>query len=128
MRPRFHGKRGFNDPRYENYKKALSMGIYAQFFIHVKKAPETGSKERSRFLNFNRYTLDVKAYRSRNTGDVDNYVKAAQDALQDSGLILDDCQIDRITGEKFIDKFRPRLEVILVQTQSWEQHQLAIGD
>lgn len=126
-RPRFHKGRGFNDPRYENYKKALAGAIYGEFFPYIQPAPEKGSPERSRFLNFNRFNLEVKAYRAKNTGDVDNYIKTVQDALQDSGLILDDSQIDKVVGEKFIDKFHPRIEFVLTQTQSWEQFKLAIG-
>jgi Holliday junction resolvase RusA-like endonuclease len=127
QRPRFNGRFAFNDTRYSAYKKDLATAVQKECRGQITPAPEPNTKARSLFLNTNRYKLRVRAYRSRNTGDVDNFVKTVLDALQDSGVIADDCQVDKIIGEKFIDKVCPRISFLLEQTQSQEQFQLAIG-
>jgi Holliday junction resolvase RusA-like endonuclease len=128
QRPRFNGKFVFNDKRYSNYKSNFSAAIKHYFENDIKPSPKTGTKERALFLNQNRYRLKVKAYRSANRGDIDNFIKTVQDALQDSGLIADDAQIDKVVGTKFIDKINPRIEFILEQTQSQEQFKFLTGE
>lgn len=126
-RPRAHGKFHFNDHRYANYKKAFSSAILASNHQHLKDIPAPKTKDRSRYLNFNRYKLQVRAYCSHDRSDTDNLGKVVMDALQDSGLIADDRQIIKLTVEKFIDKINPRIAFRLVQTQSWEQLNMELG-
>lgn len=121
QRPRFNGKFVFNDKRYSNYKAQLAGEIKYQFAQFIQLPPPANTKERSLFLQANRYRLKVKAYRSRNTGDVDNFLKTVQDALQDSGLIFDDSQLDKVIAEKFIDRMMPRIEFTLTKIQNTEQ-------
>lgn len=109
-RPRFNGKHGYNDPKYSQYKRSLSRAINAAYGYITWGIPPAGDKNRSKYLAANRYHLTVRAYRSENRGDVDNFVKTVQDALQDAGVIADDCQIDSISAEKFLDKANPRIE------------------
>ncbi len=98
------------------------------FLDQLPTPPAAGSKERSDYLANNRYALIVKVYRSVNRGDLDNYVKTVLDAMQDAGLFADDSQIDRITGEKFIDRENPRIVFTLKQTCGVDQKRLITGE
>lgn len=109
-RPRFNGKQSFNDPKYAQYKRSLSAFINREYGYFAWDIPKAGDKKRSKYLAANRYHLTVRAFRDENRGDVDNFLKTVQDALQDAGVIADDSQIDSIKAEKFIDKENPRIE------------------
>jgi len=50
-----------------------------------------------------------------NRGDIDNFIKTVQDALQDAGVVADDAQIDSVSGVKLIDKNNPRIEIELIK-------------
>ena len=124
FRPRFNGKFAYNDKRYMNYKAQLAAEIKYLFREYITRPPAPNTPARSQYLQANRYKLSVKAFRSCNRGDVDNFLKTIQDALQDSGLILDDSQLDKVIAEKFIDKMRPRIEFTLTKLQNTEQMKL----
>ena len=113
MRPRVAGRRAYTPPKYKKYKEALANAIKKEYGYFSWDIPEPNSKERTKYLANNRYILSVNVYRRTNRGDADNFLKSVQDALQDSGVIADDSQIDRATVEKFIDKENPRIELIL---------------
>lgn len=56
--------------------------------------------------------LDIKLYRPKKIGDLDNYLKVTIDSL--NGLFFDDDkQIKRLTAERFDDNINPRVEVII---------------
>ncbi len=130
QRPRFSRKTGraYTPPAYSNYKSQLAGEIHYQFRKFISPPPPTGSKERRDYFKANRYKLSVKAYRSRDTGDIDNFIKTVMDALKDSGLILNDSQIRRLVdSDILIDKISPRIEFTLTKMQNG-QIPLAIGD
>lgn len=103
----------FTEPKYAEYKKALATALKAEYGYFAWDIPAPGSKERSKWLKANRYTLTVKAFINPDRGDVDNYLKCAADAITQAGLIGDDSQIIIMTGMKYPDKQNPRLEITL---------------
>jgi Holliday junction resolvase RusA-like endonuclease len=92
----------YTPPDYAQYKKNLAEAIQARFV-------QDGDKD-------SRYKLVVDAYRSnRRAVDVDNLAKSVMDALQDSGVILNDSQIDELVCRKHYDPKCPRVEFVLEQ-------------
>ncbi len=124
-RPRFD-KRGFayTDPRYAKYKKDLAYFIRREFKDYLPSFPPKASKERTAYLKNNRYILILRVFRTVNRGDVDNHLKAIQDALQDARLFADDSQIDEARVTKSIDKMNPRIEFKLIHIQHQTQLKL----
>lgn len=119
MRPRFNGKRAFNDPKYSAYKKGLAAGLNAVAGFFSWDFPAPASKERSKWLQENRYQLAVQVYSSARRGDLSNFIKCIEDALQDAGVIADDVQIDGYLEPTFktIDKANPRVEIQLYKAE-----------
>lgn len=58
----------------------------------------------------------VDVYRPRNSGDVDGYAKGILDAFQAAGVIKNDSTIRRLTITKHVDKHRPRVEVVIYES------------
>lgn len=58
-------------------------------------------------------SIDVKLYRPRKSGDLDNSLKAILDSLK-GWLWHDDKQVTRIHAERFDDKVNPRAEVMVL--------------
>lgn len=56
--------------------------------------------------------LEVRIYRAAMRGDLDNYVKAASDFCNDV-VWEDDSQVVRIDAAMFLDRDRPRTEVVV---------------
>lgn len=54
--------------------------------------------------------IEIKAYRPRKIGDLDNLQKIIFDSLKGSAF-FDDKQIVRIVAERFDDKSNPRVEI-----------------
>lgn len=114
-RPRRSDSGGMFTPEpYRSYKEALAEALYLNFRQGKIPLPPTSVPyERQKYIKKNRYSLSVKVYRSKNVGDVDNYYKCISDAIQDSGLIVSDSQIDECYCIKLIDKVNPRIELEL---------------
>lgn len=75
--------------------------------IAVSFPGEPVAAQRPRAGRFGVYTPPgYRAYKY----DLATAIKAVQDALQDSGVLADDSQIDSVSGGKFIDKQNPRLQ------------------
>ena len=66
----------------------------------------------------NRFKLFARVYHSTERYDLDNSLKTLLDCLQMAGAITDDKLCFRIDAEKFIDRYRPRVEFAIV-----EQHE-----
>jgi Holliday junction resolvase RusA-like endonuclease len=82
--------------KYTDYKALLVQAILK--VKGVKKAlPPVSTKERKHWVRANRYQLciDVGQPDWRGT-DVDNYAKSVMDALEESGVLHNDNQIDRL--------------------------------
>jgi Holliday junction resolvase RusA-like endonuclease len=116
-RPRLGRFGTFNPPSYTRYKDALVKALRAEYGPLLMQFPASGSKERSRYLADNRFRLILEVYRATNRGDVDNYLKTAQDAIQQAGLLADDSQIDEIFCRKHLDRESPRLVFTLERLQ-----------
>jgi len=57
-------------------------------------------------------SVRVEVYRPRKIGDLDNSLKCLLDSLR--GLVFtDDAQVVRIEADRFDDKARPRVEVVV---------------
>jgi Holliday junction resolvase RusA-like endonuclease len=102
-RPRV-GKHGtYNVGDYAKYKEDLSFAISATALRHSwhlsDKLPITG-----------KLALRVRYYRSdKRRVDIDNLVKCTMDALQQSGLIQNDSDIQELHAMKLYDKENPRV-------------------
>lgn len=59
-------------------------------------------------------SFTAKFYRPRKSGDLDNRIKILLDALQNI-LFEDDKQITEIHAYRFEDKFKPRVEVEILE-------------
>lgn len=55
----------------------------------------------------------IRFYLPTAAGDVDNYVKNTLDALQDSAIIANDRQVQRIEVSKDKDRDNPRTEIVI---------------
>jgi Holliday junction resolvase RusA-like endonuclease len=94
----------YTPEKYRNYKLALCNSIkgrYAKLIGKIDPKAKLG--------------IAMLVYRSKNTGDWDNFAKCVQDAIQDSGVIKDDKQICLGLCAKHIDKADPRIEFILFE-------------
>lgn len=122
QRARANGAHRYNDPKYADYKKALAnviKGYYANLRADVIQVKEPGRRE---YIKQNRFGLILLVYQVKDKGDRDNYTKTVQDALQDSGVIGDDVQIDWGFEAKFVDADAPRIEMILIRSpQHWSK-------
>jgi Holliday junction resolvase RusA-like endonuclease len=58
----------------------------------------------------------VDVFRPRNAGDVDGYAKGILDAFQAAGVIKNDSSIRRLTITKHVDRNRPRVEVVIYES------------
>jgi Holliday junction resolvase RusA-like endonuclease len=56
-------------------------------------------------------TLTIRVFLPTAAGDVDNYLKAILDALQDAKVFANDRQVQGIQATKEKDKDRPRVEI-----------------
>jgi Holliday junction resolvase RusA-like endonuclease len=108
--------RHYTPKKYADYKRALANAVRSRYCQLVNSVPQTGTKERSKYLKDNRLGLLLLVYRAENRGDCDNFTKSVQDALQDSGVVGDDSQIDWNFCAKLTDKTRPRVEFILCKS------------
>ena len=105
-RPRLGKYGAYNESWYTSYKKELILKIktsglakldysilYIQFGLPYPKTVKGGEKMR----------IEGAPHRNDN-GDVDNFIKPVKDALQQSGLINNDCQFYLVCGEKTYTK------------------------
>jgi len=116
MRPRFtRAGNTYNDPTYQHYKAALASQFRRANPFLTADIPERNTKQRGKWLASHRYELSVQVYTATRRGDLDNYVKTVQDAMQDAGVIGDDVQIDgyRQPFFKTLNKDNPRIVVTL---------------
>ena len=102
-RPRFGGGHAYQPKRNSEYRARVQRAARAAM---GGSAPMTGAIE-----------ANVKLYRkykptARNFGDVDNYLKAIFDALNQI-VFDDDRQIVQCVVEKFQDKANPRAEITI---------------
>ena len=96
QRPRVNGRTFFNSPRYDTYKRNLAAAIRTECGALMLKEP---------------LELMLHVFRSNNKPyDLDNMIKACNDAMQDAGLIADDRWIHHIQATKGISKDNPRIE------------------
>lgn len=79
------------------WKHAAMMNLFAQ-------------KGSSRTIH-ERCEVSIIFYLPTAAGDVDNYVKNTLDALQDSGIIANDRQVQRVEASKGKDRDNPRTEI-----------------
>lgn len=113
QRPRFGGKskRPYTPEAYRIYKNQLRQALLKEY---PPLQQITDDKLKRKYKRDTRYRLTVLAYRADNRAcDGDNILKTAQDALQDSGVIFDDSQIDDARVLKSVDTKNPRLTLIL---------------
>lgn len=100
-RPRFSGRRCYQPKRNMEYRAQVQSAAYAAMF---GKQPLKGE-----------VSAVVRIYRrfkttARNFGDVDNFLKAIFDGMNQI-VFEDDAQIVRCLVEKFKDKVNPRVEI-----------------
>lgn len=100
-RPRFSGRRCYQPKRNMEYRSLVQASAYAAMF---GKQPMTGE-----------LSAVVRVYRrfkptARNFGDVDNFLKALFDGMNQI-VFEDDSQICKCLVEKFKDAKRPRVEI-----------------
>ena len=55
--------------------------------------------------------VTLRVYRATSAGDVDNYAKAALDAMQDAGILADDKYVEELHLYRATDRHRPRVEI-----------------
>ena len=60
-------------------------------------------------------TLTIRVFLPTASGDVDNYLKAVLDALQDAKVFANDRQVQGIQATKAKDKDRPRVEIEVLE-------------
>jgi len=99
-RPRFGGGRSFTPARTRHYEllvRAAALEALAQRTTWTRDNPAG-------------YAVRIGVYRAAQRGDLDNFLKAATDAL--NGVAFDDDKrIVDIHGLMFLDRDRPRLLV-----------------
>lgn len=118
MRPRLGRNGTYNDPKYSDYKRALAEAIKAEFgFWAWGIPPAEETTARKKYLKNHRYALSLAVYRTNDRGDLSNFVKCVEDALQDAGVFANDSQIDSYLEPFFktIDKENPRIELKLIR-------------
>lgn len=95
----------YNPKKYEDFKKSLTEAL----MFHFSAVKETDHQHR--------YALSFKVFRSRDIGDLDNFLKPVKDALQASGIIWNDKQIIKYLEpfEMLIDKNNPRIWFRLIK-------------
>jgi Holliday junction resolvase RusA-like endonuclease len=111
----------FNPAAYTQYKRALAIAIRIEFGHLIPEVPPAGSRARSQYIAAHRYRLIVEAYRAdRRPVDGDNLAKTVLDALQESGLLLNDCMVDELMIRKHVDPSAPRLSFMLEELDRGE--------
>lgn len=114
MRPRVTRNGTYTPRAYLLYKRGLSVALRAAFGHLFPDVPASGTRARSQFLARHRYRLAADFHLgNRRPVDGDNLLKALLDAVQDSGLILNDSQVDEVSARKHIDPQNPRVEFTL---------------
>jgi Holliday junction resolvase RusA-like endonuclease len=58
-------------------------------------------------------SVSIDVYRKSDAGDLDNYAKGLLDALQEAKVLRDDKQVVELHMRKFVDRRRPRYEVVV---------------
>lgn len=119
QRPRSNNGRFFNASKYSEYKKNLARHFktfWADYILPTPPSTQVPSERRKfikKYVHNKRYSLSVQVYTKRSMGDLSNYVKAIEDALQDARIIHDDIQIDSYHPPFFkeVDKDNPRVIV-----------------
>lgn len=109
QRPRYDSRnhRSFNSTRYSNAKKAMAD------FIRTNAPGAYFDCPLRLLVNF--YRQDRRAV------DLDNLVKALCDALQDSGVIKNDSQIEWLWAKRIYDKHNPRTHFVLAGVETKEE-------
>lgn len=113
-RVRARGNQYFNDPKYVAYKTAVKNRLRGMFPHLVQKFP-IGSDERKKHIQQNKYLLLLLTFEEKDNADDDNFRKTIQDALQESGIVVDDRQIRGGFTFTLVDKKNPRIELALIK-------------
>ena len=110
------GGHRYTPKKYKAYKSDLINHIENKY-SHLKKLvpSKENKKERTKYFKENRFYISLAVYRSKSYGDADNFLKAVQDALEQSGVIGNDSQIDDGDFRKRVDKNNPRIEFKLTK-------------
>jgi Holliday junction resolvase RusA-like endonuclease len=118
MRARVTSRGTFNPEKYTRYRRGLAIAIRSEFQHLIPDAPVPGSKARAAFLRAHRYRLIADFYlEDHRPVDSDNLAKCLMDALQDSGIIQNDSQIDETTIRKHHGHESPRVVFTLEELQ-----------
>lgn len=111
QRTRSSNGRHYTPEKYAEYKKALAAALHAEYGYYAWDIPtQDEPSKRRKWMQANRYNLKVHAYMASMRGDWDNIGKSISDAIEQAGIIANDCQIDKATVERFQDKKNPRVE------------------
>ena len=117
-----NGGRHYTPEAYRAYKLKVANAIKGKFANEIQAL--AAYPERAKAV---RYALLVLANIPKDRGDWDNYAKAVQDALQDSGLIHDDKQVAFGFCGKVI-RPTPSIEICLFELPSaWALPAVAVG-
>lgn len=104
---------------YLGYRNALADAIRAAHPTLLLDAPLVSDKtNRNRFVKAQRarsFRLAVWVYAEDERGDLSNFIKTVEDAIQASDVIFNDSQIKQYFGdpELFVDRANPRVHFIL---------------
>ena len=120
-RPRFKmNGQAYNMTKYSKYKQSIIVQLILQKRVKIEDSndiaiPKKGTKERREWIKNNRYEASITFYNVSTAGDIDNLVKGYLDAMQEAGIIANDCQIDSLRLHKKIDKKNPRTEIEIIK-------------
>ncbi len=91
-RVRGHNGRFMNPKEYTDYKRRIGAEALKQSWAqNWDQAPPKGTDIYKKvYLKKARYVFSASIRRHKDTGDLSNYIKAIEDAIQDVGIIGDD--------------------------------------
>lgn len=97
---------------YEKHVAAIATGALS----HVSRWDPSGP-----------FRLIVDVYRVANRGDLDNLVKSVSDSLNATAIWDDDRLVHEIHARMFVDKARPRVEVVVQRITEEEQREINVA-
>lgn len=103
--------------RYLDYRNRLAQDIRKRFptvchdFKAMRNLPDWKTLRKSLLSEY--FFLEVMVYPAQDRGDLSNFFKMVEDALQMAGVIYDDKRIVRIKGSLRIDRECPRVSFTL---------------
>lgn len=111
QRTRSSNGRHYTPEKYAEYKKALAAALHAEYAYCTWDIPaQDEPTRRKKWIKSNRYKLRAHVYRSIQRGDWDNFGKSISDAIEQAGIIANDCQIDWAEIRLLSDNKAPRVE------------------